>query len=93
MRTLYILIFILWSSTSYTQSTQDSLSELQSLLDSVPDISLPELGIDTSAEIVPDTLYLVIPASIASDTAYTRSCLNHTIVFRNQNKRMVFICS
>ena len=34
------------------------------------------MGIDTTAEIVPDTLHLVIPASIASDTTYARTCLN-----------------
>ncbi len=70
-----IAIFIICSTISFSQSTKDSLSELQSLLDSIPDISLAELGIDTTAEIVPDTLHLVIPASIASDTTYARTCL------------------
>jgi len=79
MRTLYIFILIFWTSISYSQTTKDSLVEPQSLLDSIPDISLAELGIDTTAEIVPDTLHLAIPASIASDTAYGRTCLNRAI--------------
>lgn len=70
MRTLYILIFILWANMSYAQITKDSLTEIQSLLDSIPDISLAELGIDTTAEIVPDTLHLVIPAPIESDKGF-----------------------
>jgi CHAT domain-containing protein/lipopolysaccharide biosynthesis regulator YciM len=76
---LIILIFFLWTWIANAQTAQDSLAELQSLLDSIPDISLAELGIDTTAEIVPDTLHLVIPAFIASDTAYARSRLNQAI--------------
>jgi tetratricopeptide (TPR) repeat protein/CHAT domain-containing protein len=78
-RTFTISLFILWSSISYCQTTKDSIAELQNLLDSIPDISLAELGIDTTAEIVPDTLHLAIPTSIASDTAYARTCLNQAI--------------
>jgi CHAT domain-containing protein len=78
-RIFAISLFILWSSISYSQTTKDSLAELQSLLDSIPDISLAELGIDTTAEIVLDTLHLVIPASIASDTAYANTCLKQAI--------------
>jgi tetratricopeptide (TPR) repeat protein len=78
-RIFTILLFTLWTSVAFTQTTKDSLAELQSLLDSIPDISLAELGIDTTAEIVPDTLHLAIPTSIASDTTYARNCLNQAI--------------
>ncbi len=83
---LLILVFVLWGSITNAQTTKDSIAELQSLLDSIPDISLAELGIDTTTEIVPDTLHLVIPASIASDTAYARSRLNQAIEFIKTGK-------
>jgi len=79
MRSLFIFFLVIFTFICKAQTTQDSLAELQSLLDSIPDISLAELGIDTTAEIVPDTLHLVIPAYNASDTAYARTCLNQAI--------------
>ena len=85
-RIFTILLFTVWTCVAFSQTTKDSLAELQSLLDSIPDISLAELGIDTTAEIVPDTLHLVIPASIASDTAYASTCLNQAIELINADK-------
>lgn len=55
-RIFTILLFTVWTCVAFSQTTQDSLAELQSLLDSIPDISLAELGIDTTSKIVPYTL-------------------------------------
>ncbi len=76
---LLSLVFVLWGSITIAQTTKDGLSELQSILDSIPDIILAELGIDTTTQIIPDTLHLFIPNSIASDTAYARSRLDQAI--------------